>query len=122
VQLNVPIFSSGMRSSKVSQQRLALKQAEVNLAQTTERLELEHAQRRFDVITAQDLYRNETQRLELSRRVFERTSVKFTEGVSSSFELTQEQNQFLSAQQSYIQRLVDLVNARAELRKALDLF
>jgi outer membrane protein TolC len=48
--------------------------------------------------------------------------VKFTEGVSSSFELTQEQNQFLSAQQSYIQRLVDLVNARAELRKALDLF
>ncbi len=120
LQLNVPIFSSGMRSSKVSQQRLALKQAEVNLAQTTERLDLEHAQRRFDVITAQDLYRNETQRLELSRRVFERTSLKFTEGVSSSFELTQEQNQFLSAQQSYIQRLVDLVNARAELRKALD--
>jgi outer membrane protein TolC len=74
------------------------------------------------VITAQDLYRSETQRLELSRRVFERTSVKFTEGVSSSFELTQEQNQFLSAQQSYIQRLVDLVNARAELRKALDRF
>ncbi len=122
VQLNVPIFSSGMRSSKVSQQRLALKQAEVNLAQTTERLDLEHAQRRYDVIAAQDLYRNETQRLELSRRVFDRTSVKFTEGVSSSFELTQEQNQYLSAQQSYIQRLVDLVNARAELRKALDRF
>ena len=60
--------------------------------------------------------------MELSKRVFERTSLKFAEGVSSSFELTQEQSQYLSAQQSYIQRMVDLVNARAELRKALDRF
>jgi len=122
VQLNVPIFSSGMRASKVSQMKLGQQQADVNLALTTQRLELEHAQRRNDVLTAQELYRNERDRLALSQRVFDRTSLKFTEGVASSFELTQEQNQFLSAQQSYIQRLVDLVNARAELRKALDRF
>lgn len=122
VQLNVPIFSSGMRASKVSQMKLGQQQAEVNLALTTQRLELEHSQRRYDVLTAQELYRNERDRLALSQRVFDRTSLKFTEGVSSSFELTQEQNQYLAAQQSYIQRLVDLVNARAELRKALDRF
>jgi outer membrane protein TolC len=122
VQLNVPIFSSGMRASKVSQMKLGQEQAEVNLALTTQRLELEHSQRRYDVLTAQELYRNERDRLELSQRVFDRTSLKFAEGVASSFELTQEQNQYLAAQQSYIQRLVDLVNARAELRRALDRF
>jgi outer membrane protein TolC len=122
VQLNVPIFSSGMRSSKVAQMELQLKQAEVNRNLTAQRLELEAEQRRYDVLTAQELYKNERDRMELSRRVFDRTSLKFTEGMASSFELTQEQNQYIAAQQSYIQRVVDLVNARAELRRALDRF
>lgn len=122
LQLNVPIFSSGMRSSKVAQMKLQLEQAEVNRNLTTQRLELEYAQRRNDVLTAQELYKNERDRMDLSRRVFDRTSLKFTEGLASSFELTQEQNQYIAAQQSYIQRVVDLVNARAELRRALDRF
>lgn len=122
VQLNVPIFSSGQRSSKVSQMKLGEKQAELNLELTNQRLGLEYAQRQNEVLTAEELYNNERDRLALSKRVFERTSLKFAEGVSSSFELTQEQNQYLAAQQSYIQRMVDLVNARAELRKALDRF
>jgi outer membrane protein TolC len=122
VQLNVPIFSSGMRGSKVAQMKLQLEQAGVNRELTTQRLELEYEQRRNDVLTAQELYKNERDRLELSRRVFDRTSLKFAEGMASSFELTQEQNQYIAAQQSYIQRVVDLVNARAELRRALDRF
>ena len=122
VQLNVPIFSSGMRGSKVAQMKLQLEQAEVNRTLTAQRLELEAEQRRNDVLTAQELFRNERDRLDLSRRVFDRTSLKFTEGMASSFELTQEQSQYIAAQQSYIQRVVDLVNARAELRRALDRF
>ncbi|MFN3874844.1 MAG: TolC family protein, partial [Flavobacteriales bacterium] len=122
VQLNVPVFSSGMRAGKAAQMRLQLQQAEVNRDLTTQRLELEYSQRRNDMLTAEELYRNERDRMELSRRVFERTSLKFTEGMASSFELTQEQSQYIAAQQSYIQRVVDLVNARAELRRALDRF
>jgi outer membrane protein TolC len=122
LNLNVPIFSSGMRSSKYQQAKLGLEQAEVNLAMTNERLQLEHLQRRNDVVTAQELYRSEIDRLELAKNIFDRTSVKFTEGVSSSFELTQEQGAYLMAQQRYIQRLVELVNARTELRRALDRF
>nr|MDQ3099838.1 TolC family protein [Bacteroidota bacterium] len=122
VNLNVPIFSSGMRSSKYAQGKIALEQAQVNRTLTDERLRLDHAQRQSDVITAQSLYENELQRLELSRNIFDRTTLKFTEGVSSSFELTQEQGQYLTAQQRYIQRVVELVNARTELRRALDRF
>jgi outer membrane protein TolC len=120
LQLNVPLFSSGLRSSRLAQQRLGLGQAEVNQRLTRERLALEHAQRRSDVQGAQDLYDNERERLEVARRIFDRTGVKYAEGVASSFELTQEQSRYISAQQSYIQRVVDLVNARAELRMALD--
>ncbi len=122
VQLNVPIFSSGMRGSRVAQMKLLVEQAEVNRDLTSQRLELEYAQRRNDVLTAEELFRNERDRMDLTRRVFDRTSLKFTEGMASSFELSQEQNQYITAQQSYIQRVVDLVNARAELRRALDRF
>lgn len=122
LNLNVPIFSSGKRSSKYQQAKLGLEQAEVNLEMTTQRLNLEHLQRRNDVVTAQELYHNERDRLDLARSIFDRTSLKFTEGVASSFELTQEQGSYIQAQQLYIQRLVELVNARTELRRALDRF
>lgn len=122
VNLNVPIFSSGLRSSRHAQGKIELEQAEVNRTLTDERLRLDHAQRQSDVITALALYKNEVERLELSKRIFDRTSLKFTEGVSSSFELTQEQGSYINAQRLYIQRLVDLVNARTELRRALDRF
>jgi hypothetical protein len=52
----------------------------------------------------------------------DRTSIKFTEGAAASFELTQEQGNYLMAQQTYIQRMVELLMARADLRKALDLY
>lgn len=122
INLNVPIFSSGARASRFAQGKIALEQAEINRTLTEERLRLDHFQRQSDVIAAQQLYENELERLELSRNIFDRTSLKFTEGVSSSFELTQEQGNYLRAQQQYIQRVMELVNARAELRRALDRF
>jgi hypothetical protein len=42
--------------------------------------------------------------------------------LSSSFELNQDQTQYLQAQQIYIGKLVDLLLARTDLRKALDLY
>ncbi|MBL7963561.1 MAG: TolC family protein [Flavobacteriales bacterium] len=122
VGLNVPIFSSGMRSNRVAQARIGLEQAEVNREMTEQRLRLEYDQRLSDVTTAQALFNSERERLRLSKSVFERTSVKFTEGVASSFELTTEQNNYITIQQNYINRIATLVNARAELRRALDRF
>jgi outer membrane protein len=122
VSVSVPVFSSGKRHYKVAQEEIALKQTQVNLTATDERLRLEFEQRRSDAQTAEQLFTSQKDRLELQKRVFERTSVKFTNGVASSFELTQEQNNYLQAQQDYIQRVVNLVQARTELRKALDLY
>lgn len=122
INLSVPIFSSGMRASKVSQARLTEEQTRINLEQTEQRLRLEEAQDRSDVQTAQALYENQKDRLELARKVFQRTSAKFTEGLASSFELTSEQSNFLAEQQAYIQRVADLVTARTELRKTLDMY
>ena len=73
-------------------------------------------------MAAEESYRSELASLDLAKRIFDRTSIKFTNGSAASFELTQEQGNYLIAQQSYIQRAVELLMARADLRKALDLY
>lgn len=122
LQLNVPIFSSGMRQQQVKQAKLSLDQANVNVKATEQRLLAEREQQQAILRAAQDSYETGKKNLALSRSIFDRTSIKFTEGVSSSFELTQEHGNYLTTQQTYIQRIVDLLQARADMRKALDLY
>lgn len=121
LQLNVPIFSSGVRQQKLKQSKLALDQANVNLKATEQRLLAEKEQQQAILKAAQDSYLTGKSNLALSKKIFDRTSIKFTEGVSSSFELTQEHSNYLTTQQTYIQRIVDLLQARTDMRKALDL-
>lgn len=122
LQLNVPLFSSGMRSKQVQQAELARQQAQVNLKATEQRLLTEQMQQQAVLTAAQESYNTGKSSLALSKRIFEQTSTKFSEGMASSFELTQEHGNYLTAQQTYIQRIVDLLKARVDMRKALDLF
>lgn len=122
VKLNVPIFSSGSRYHKVKQAEIALEQVEVNRTATEQRLRTFAEQSRSQARTAFDNFRTEERSLALAKNILDRTSIKFTNGATASFELTQEQGNYLLAQQSYIQRMVELLMARADLRKALDLY
>jgi len=94
----------------------------VNLTATEQRLLAEAAERSEKARTALETYTTERQNLDLARRIFDRTSIKFTNGLASSFELNQDQTQYLTAQQMYINALVNLALARTDLRKALDLY
>ncbi len=122
LSLKVPIFSSGNRYHKVQQAKLALQQVEINRTATEQRLLAQAEQQRAAARTANDNLRTEERSMALARNIFDRTSVKFTNGSASSFELTQEQGNYLLSQQAYVQRLVELLMARADLRKALDLY
>lgn len=122
IQLNVPIFSSGMRASRVKQAKIQMKEAEVNRKGTEQRLLTTYLQQQAVLKSADDNYETAKANMDLARRIFERTSIKFNEGVGSSFELTQEHANYLTAQQNYIQRMVDLLQARTDMRRALDLY
>lgn len=122
LKLTVPIFSSGMRYHKVQQAKLAMEQTEINRTATEQRLIATAEQQRLTARSAFDNYTTEKSNMELSRTIMERTTTKFTNGLATSFELTQEQSRYLTAQQAYVQRLVELLVARTDLRKALDLY
>ena len=118
----MPIFSSGSRYHKVQQAKLTLKQVEINRTATEQRLIAQAEQIRSTARTANDNLRTQERNMALAKNIFDRTAIKFTNGSAASFELTQEQGNYLLAQQAYVQRLVELLMARADLRKALDLY
>ena len=60
--------------------------------------------------------------MDLSKKILDRTTLKFNTGSATSFEYTQEQGNYLMSQQQYIKRMVELLMARADLRNALDLY
>lgn len=122
LKLDVPIFSSGQRYHKVKQSQLALEQVKINQTATEQRLITMAEQSRSQTRSAFDNFKTEERNMALSQNIFDRTSIKFTNGSAASFELTQEQGNYLLAQQTYIQRMVELLMARADLRKALDLY
>ena len=94
----------------------------MNRTATEQRLRAEVEQQRTAARTATDNFQTEKRNLELARNIFDRTTIKFNNGSAASFELTQEQGNYLLAQQGYVQRLGQLLMARADLRKALDIY
>jgi outer membrane protein TolC len=118
----VPIFSSGSRYHRTQQAKRTLDQVVLNRTATEQRLIAQAEQQRATARTAFDNLRTEERNMALAKNILDRTTTKFTIGSAASFELTQEQGNYLLAQQTYVQRLVELLMARADLRKALDLY
>jgi outer membrane protein len=58
--------------------------------------------------------------LNLSERIEGKQQVKFKEGLSTSFEFTEAQRQLYTAQQDYLQAMVDIINKRAALEKIIN--
>jgi len=58
--------------------------------------------------------------MDLSKKVYNKTIIKYREGVSSSFELTQNQNQYLTAESNYYNSALSLLNAKAKLDRILN--
>ncbi len=119
LQLSVPIFSSGMRLSRVGQAKIELEKIQNTKQQVGQGLELAFEQSRNNLKTAWDKLETEKKSLELSENIYNKTIIKYREGISSSMDLTMAQNQYLSTQGNYLSVMVELLNAKAELDKLL---
>lgn len=120
LSLNVPIFSSGMRNVQVQQREMELekiKNAKLNVASG---LELDFINSRNSFNSAYDQFVNEKRNIELTNRIYDKTLVKYKEGLSSSMDLTNAQNQYLSAQKNYFTALYTLLVSKNKLDKLLN--
>ena len=121
VQVSMPLWSSGKRAAGVVEKKIALEEARNTFAETTDNLGIQNEQLRYNLQNAYETFTNEQENMSVTQRVFDNTSLKFQQGVASNLELVNASNDLITAQSTYVQAVLTLVNAEVELEKFLNL-
>jgi outer membrane protein len=120
VGLNVPIFSSLGRSAKTQQAKIAFEQAKTQLLETEQKLKLQYESTKSDYEFSIEEYATSKSNLNLAERIEKKQQIKFKEGLSSSFDFSEAQRQLYTAQQNYLQSMVNIINKKAALEKIIN--
>lgn len=122
VSLNLPIFSSLERSSRTQQAKINLMQSQITLDETAQKLQLQVDSAKNKYQFSLDQFQTTKQNLVLAERIANKEQIKFFEGLSSSFNLANAQNQLFNTQQSYLQAIFGIIQSKVELENALNNF
>lgn len=117
VNISLPIFSSFKNRAKTQQAKIAYEQAKTQLTETEQRLKLQYQQAKTDYEYSIEEYSASKSNLKLAERIEGKQQIKFKEGISSSFEFTEAQRQLYTAQQNYLQAMINVMNRKATLDK-----
>ncbi len=118
VTLNIPIFSSGLRSARVQEARLELHKSELATEQVSESLKLQIAEARSQFLNAKEQYESERENLELAEKILRQTTIMHREGMATSLELTQANDQLLTTRTNYYNAMFEFINSKNDLDKA----
>lgn len=121
VQVSMPLWSSGKRAAGVVEKKIALEEARNTFEETADNLSIQNEQLRYNLQNAYETYTNEQENMGVTQRVFDNTSLKFQQGVASNLDLVNASNDLITAQSTYVQAVLTLVNAEVELEKFLNL-
>lgn len=121
VSLNVPVFSSLGRSARTAQAKIALDNSDIQLEETKQRLNLQAQQAQSNYQLSIENYEIAKKNLNLAERIESKQQIKFKEGVSTSYELLQSQNQLYSQQNNYVQAMLNIIANKAKLENALNI-
>jgi len=119
VQLDIPIFSSGHRKYKVQQAKLELQKINVIDDQLKQGLSLKVRTAKANFNNAYLIYMNKNMARDNAEKIYQKTEIKYREGISTSLELSQTYNQFLTTQIDYLASILELLNSKSELEKEL---
>jgi len=117
VNISLPIFSSFRDKARTQQAKIAFEQAKTQLTETEQRLQLQFQQAKNDYEFSIEQYSASKSNLKLAERIEGKQQIKFKEGLSTSFEFTEAQRQLYTAQQDYLQAMIDVMNKKATLDK-----
>jgi outer membrane protein TolC len=119
VQLNIPIFSSGVRSAQTKQAYLDLKTTQNNRDLVSDQLQMQEKQLRFNLTNSLETFNTQKSNIEVSRRVYNSLKLKYEQGMISGLDLITADNNYLKAETDYISSVLQSLQARLQLEKML---
>ena len=120
VTLDIPVFSSFKRSASTQRARLNLEKSKSNLEETTNKIKLEINTARSNYEFAVEDYEIKKNALDLSKNISIKNEIKFFEGLTTSFDLSQAQRQLYMAQQDHLQSMLNIFLKRVELESLIN--
>lgn len=115
LSLNIPLFSSGMRTAGLAQKKIEYEKAKNSKNFTARGLEVEFIQAKYDLANAYEQFKRDEKNLKLTRKVSANTNTSFNEGLATSLELTQVNDQYLQTLSNYTSSMVEFLNAKMKL-------
>lgn len=119
LQLKMPIFSAGKRRSKVNQEKLNYRSLENTKLMTEQNLKKDLTLSFSNLLSAQEKYENDIVAVEIAKRIYDKTLIKFNEGISTSTELSENEQQYLDTHSAYINSTFNLLYSEIAFKKAL---
>lgn len=119
LKLNVPIWSSGMRYYKTKQAKLELEKVMSQKVQVEQNLLMQVTQARTSYESAIQNMEVAKENLALAENIKATTDAKYKEGLASSLNYAQSQQQYLQTLAAYVNTANELFNAKLSLEKAL---
>lgn len=119
LQVKMPIFSAGKRRSKVNQEKLNYRSLENTKLMTEQNLKKNLSLSFANLLSAQEKYENNIVAVEIAKRIYDKTLIKFKEGISSSTELSENEQQYLDTHSAYINSTFTLLYSKIAFTKAL---
>ncbi|TXE12728.1 TolC family protein [Seonamhaeicola algicola] len=121
VKLTVPIFTSFGGKARRERAKIQWDIAKNNLIDTENQLSIEFKNAKNDYQLAIDTYNNKQKNLALAEKIERKNTIKYKEGIASSFDLRQAQTQLYTSQQEYLQAIIDVINKKATLKNLLNI-
>ena len=122
LSMKIPVFSSLQRSSRTQQAKINLMQSEIDKYEVSQNLKLQVSTAKNKYQFSLDQFQTSKKNLALAESIAEKEQIKFFEGLSTSIDLTNTQNQLFGTQQDYIQSILEIIQSKVELENALNSF
>lgn len=115
LKINVPIYDGGEKSAKIQKVKLDIEKVDLQKEEFTRGMALQAKNAQVAMSNAKRNLTNRQKALETTQSIYDRTKIKFTEGVGSSVEVTQAENTLYQAQAEVISAMYDLLTAKVDL-------
>ena len=120
INITIPIFDSGIKAAKIQQAKYQLQKIRNSKKQVEEGLQLQYTQAISEFANALENSKTNVANVQLARKIYNKATIKYKEGLIASLELIQLHNQYLNAETIYIRTMVDLLNAKTKLDVVLN--
>jgi outer membrane protein TolC len=118
--MSVPIFSSGMRKSRVDQAKINYDMAQNNLSIMEDQLNLQEKQYRYNLQSSLENYSTQKENRAVALRVYESFTRKFEQGMATSLDITQANGNYLDAESNYFSSIMEVLSAKVALDKLMN--